>query len=137
MTPIADDRNHRRFGSGLCPGRIGVEGRWAESLIEEDQISAPELVMPETINSLRRLESSGRISQREADGAFRDLMDFRISLYSFEPFAARVWELRFNLTSYDAWYVALAESLDCPLATLDARIRRATGPTCEMTFPTV
>ena len=115
----------------------GTEGRWSESLIEEDQISAPELVMPETINSLRRLEGSGQINRREADGAFRDLMDFRIILYSFEPFAGRVWELRFNLTSYDAWYVALAESLDCPLATLDARIRRATGPTCEMVFPAV
>ena len=115
----------------------GAEGSWAESVIEEDEISAPELVMPETINSLRRLESSGQISRREADGAFRDLMDFRISLYSFEPFAGRVWELRFNLTSYDAWYVALAESLDYPLATLDVRIRRATGPTCEMVFPAV
>lgn len=115
----------------------GAEGSWAELLIEEDEISAPELVMPETINSLRRLESSGQITRTEADGAFRDLLDFRISLYSFEPFSVRVWELRFNLTSYDAWYVALAESLDCPLATLDARIRRATGPTCEMVFPAV
>ena len=115
----------------------GAVGSWAESLIEEDEISAPELVMPETINSPRRLESSGQITQTEADGAFRDLMDFRISLYSFEPFAGRVWELRFNLTSYDAWYVALAESLACPLATLDARIRRATDPTCEMVFPAV
>ena len=114
----------------------GTEGRWSELLIDEDQISAPELVMPETVNSLRRLESFGQINQREAEGAFRDLMDFRINLYSFEPFAGRVWELRFNLTSYDAWYVALAEFLDCPLATLDARIRRATGPTCEMVFPT-
>ena len=113
----------------------GVEGRWSESLIEENQMSAPELVMAETINSLRRLEGSGQITRREADSAFRDLSDFKISLHPFEPFADRVWDLRFNLTSYDAWYVALAESLDCALATLDARISRATGPTCEIVFP--
>ena len=113
----------------------GTEGRWSELLIEENQMSAPELVMAETINSLRRLEGSGQITRREADSAFRDLLDFEISLHPFEPFAGRIWELRFNLTSYDAWYVALAESLDCPLATLDARISRATGPTCEVLLP--
>ena len=115
----------------------GVGGRWAEFLIEENQISVPELVMPETINSLRRLENFGQITRREADGAFRDLLDFEISLHTFEPFADRVWELRFNLTSYDAWYVALAESLDCPLATLNVRISRAAGPTCEVVVPPI
>ena len=43
--------------------------------------------------------------------------------------------LRENVTSYDAWYVALAEALDCPLVTLDRRLSRASGPTCEFITP--
>jgi predicted nucleic acid-binding protein len=53
----------------------------------------------------------------------------------FEPFAGRVWELRRNLTSYDAWYVAVAEALDLPLATLDRRLGRATGTSCRVRVP--
>ena len=58
-----------------------------------------------------------------------------MQLYPFAPFAERVWSLRDNLTAYDAWYVALAEALDCPLATLDRKLGRASGPTCEFIIP--
>ena len=51
------------------------------------------------------------------------------------PFADRVWALRNNLTSYDAWYVALAEVLDCPLVTIDRKLSRASGPRCEILVP--
>ena len=47
----------------------------------------------------------------------------------------RVWALRDNLTGYDAWYVALAEALDCPIVTLDRRLSRANGPTCDIITP--
>ena len=50
-------------------------------------------------------------------------------------FADRIWALRSNLTSYDAWYVALTEALGCPLATLDRKLGRATGPVCEIVTP--
>ena len=53
----------------------------------------------------------------------------------FVPFASRVWQLRSNLTVYDAWYVALAEALDWPLITLDRRLSRAVGPRCEVIVP--
>lgn len=59
-------------------------------------------------------------------------MRTEIELHPFAPFAARVWELRHNLTAYDAWYVAVAESLGCPLVTLDGRLTRAPGPTCAV-----
>ena len=49
--------------------------------------------------------------------------------------ADRVWELRGNLTSYDAWYVAVAEAYECPLATLDLKLSRATGPACRFRVP--
>ncbi len=58
-----------------------------------------------------------------------------MELFPFAPFADRIWALRENLTSYDAWYVALAEALECPLATLDRRLSRAAGLRCEVLAP--
>jgi predicted nucleic acid-binding protein len=52
--------------------------------------------------------------------------------YPFEPFLDRVWELRDNLTVYDGWYVALAESLDTSLVTADRRLARVSGPRCPV-----
>jgi predicted nucleic acid-binding protein len=53
----------------------------------------------------------------------------------FSPFAARAWELRSKVTSYDAWYVAVAEELDLSLATLDRRLAAASGPRCRFLLP--
>lgn len=81
------------------------------------------------------MELSGGITRLESTYAHSDLLDLGIELYPFRPFAERVWELRSNLTAYDAWYVALAEVLDWPLLTLDRRLSRATGPRCEIIVP--
>jgi predicted nucleic acid-binding protein len=62
-------------------------------------------------------------------------MQLNIELFSYEPFSDRIWELRHDVTSYDAWYVAIAESLDLPLATLDEHLCRAKGPECEFLVP--
>jgi len=51
------------------------------------------------------------------------------------PFEDRIWQLRRNLTCYDAWYVATAEALEIPLATLDRRLARAPGPRCIIVGP--
>lgn len=56
-------------------------------------------------------------------------------LFPSEPFAPRIWQLRYNLTAYDAWYVAIAESLELSLATLDLRLARASGPICDFELP--
>ena len=98
-------------------------------------MAGPELALVEASNILRRLERGERISPIEATGAHGDLLRLDIELFPFAPFAERVWALRGNLTSYDAWYVALAEALDCPLATLDRRLSRARGPVCEVIVP--
>ena len=71
----------------------------------------------------------------EAESAHGDLLRLDVELFPFSPFAERIWALRGNLTSYDAWYVALAEALACPLVTLDRKLGRATGPTCEVIIP--
>lgn len=61
----------------------------------------------------------------------------RVELFPYEPHAVRVWELRDNLTAYDAWYVAVAEALDAPMITLDRRVARAAGPLCSFPLPPV
>ena len=78
---------------------------------------------------------AGEISRLEANSAQRDLLRLDMDLFPFAPFADRVWALRSNLTSYDAWYVALAEVLDCPLVTIDRKLSRASGPQCEIIVP--
>jgi len=65
----------------------------------------------------------------------RDLVDLRVHLFPFEPVADRVWERRGNLSAYDAWYVALAESLETDLITLDRRLAKAPGPRCSFVVP--
>ncbi len=114
----------------------GSDGRWATAAMSEHQpLVAPELAPAEAANILRRLESSRRISAPEAAAAHRDLLRLDMECHPFAPCAERVWALRTNLTCYDAWYVALAEAFDCPLLTLDRRIARASGPTCEVIVP--
>jgi predicted nucleic acid-binding protein len=108
----------------------GPTGRWAESVVAEGSLLAPELVLVEAANVLRRLERSREISSLEATSACRDLVRLDLERFPYEPFAPRVWALRGNLSCYDAWYVALAEAMNCPLATLDSRLVRATGPAC-------
>lgn len=113
----------------------GREGTWAEQAIERRALYAPELVRVEATNILRRLEQAKRIATAEANAAQEDLMQLDIELFPFEPFSDRVWELRHTVTSYDAWYVAVAEELGFPLATLDVRLARTDGPKCEFLFP--
>ena len=91
--------------------------------------------MVEVSNILRRLEQRAEISRIEATTAHINLLRLEVELFPFAPFAERIWALRGNLTSYDAWYVAVAEALDCPLLTLDRRLSRASGPTCEIITP--
>lgn len=114
----------------------GADGRWATAAISEHRpLVAPELAPAEASNILRRLEASGRVPSSEAAAAHRDLLRLDLDCHPFAPFAERVWELRANLTCYDAWYVALAEALTAPLLTLDRRMARASGPTCEVIVP--
>jgi predicted nucleic acid-binding protein len=113
----------------------GHEGVWAERVLERGGIVAPHLVLVEATNILRRLERSKELTRLEATAAQRDLVRLDIELLPFEPFADRVWDLRQNVTSYDAWYVAVAEAFDLPLATLDRRLARATGPSCRFLTP--
>ena len=110
-------------------------GAWAETILADGVVVAPELALVEATNVIRRLESSDQLGSFEARLAVRDLVRLDLELLPFAPFADRVWELRRNVTSYDAWYVAAAEALALPFATLDRRLARAAGPRCEFLLP--
>ncbi len=89
----------------------------------------------EATNIFRRLERAKLITTPEANAAQDDLMQLDIELFPFEPFAGRIWELRHNVTSYDAWYVAIAEALELPLATLDEPLSKSYGVKCKFLTP--
>src|SRR5680860_749749 len=111
------------------------EGRWAEGQLGAGDLVAPHIMPSEAANVLRRLEITGALPRRRATTAHERLVALPVDLVPYGGLALRVWELRGNLTIYDAWYVALAESLDAPLVTLDRRLARAPGPRCEFRTP--
>jgi predicted nucleic acid-binding protein len=113
----------------------GPDGKWAEGLLSGNDLVGPHLLPVEVANILRRAELAGDISKETASMAHADLLALRIGLFPYEPFAARVWALRSNLTAYDAWYVALAATLSAKLASLDVRLQRASGPRCQFLVP--
>ena len=113
----------------------GANGTWAEEVLAGGSLHAPELARVEATNILRRLELAKQLTTSEANAAHDDLMQLDLELFSFDPFADRIWELRYTVTSYDAWYVALAEALGLPLATLDGRLSKAKGVTCKFLTP--
>jgi predicted nucleic acid-binding protein len=87
---------------------------------EYGPLHAPALIELETLNSLRRLVRTGRVSDRRAAEAVSDLGSVRMVRYPHGQFRERVWELRHELTAYDATYLAIAEAIgDSVLLTAD------------------
>ena len=76
--------------------------------------------------------AAGSLDEKRATQALADMTALPIDIYPTAPLLARAWQLRDNLTPYDACYVALAEALCCPLLTADARLSRAPGVGCEI-----
>jgi predicted nucleic acid-binding protein len=113
----------------------GPAGTWAEQVLAGGNLCAPQVVKVEAMNVLRRLERARQVHRIEATAAIHALSQLEIELFPSEPFAERIWELRHAVTCYDAWYVALAEAVDLPLATLDQRLSRANGPACKFVTP--
>lgn len=113
----------------------GTDGRWAGAVLAERVLAAPELMPFESANILRRATLAGELDEALAILAHSDLAALPVDLYPYEAVAGRAWELRRNLTIYDAAYVALAEALDAPLITLDRRLARASGPRCTFITP--
>ena len=112
-----------------------ADGAWAEAELVSDDLAAPHLMPVEVANVLRRATLARHLTPDTAALAHDDLLALRVQLFPYRPSAERVWQLRANLSAYDAWYVALAEALDAPLVTLDRRMERARGPRCAFRLP--
>ena len=90
-------------------------------------LCAPHLLDVEVVQVLRRLAETGRLREARAREVLLDLTDLPLARYPHDPLVGRMWQLRANLTAYDAAYVALAESLPAPLITCDKKLARAPG----------
>lgn len=93
-------------------------------------MAAPDLVDVETVAVLRRRWLAGTISDRRFSAALDDLEAIDVDRYPALPLVHRSYQLRANVTTYDAMYVALAEALGCELLTGDQRLASAPGPRC-------
>jgi predicted nucleic acid-binding protein len=103
------------------PNAAAIEAR----LLEEPVLHAPHLIDVEVAQVVRRYSLTGRIDEQRARELFADLADFPMRRYPHTALLARVWELRDNLSAYDAVYVSLADALDTPLLTRDRRLATA------------
>lgn len=108
------------------------EGDRFRACLRGESLAAPELVDPEVASVLRRRRAEGRLDDRRAAQALADLIALPLRRTPHRPLLVRCWELRDNLTIYDATYVALAELLDVPLVTADRRLSRAPGIRCSV-----
>jgi predicted nucleic acid-binding protein len=111
----------------------GADGDRARRRLEaEELLCAPEVVDLEVANAWRRDLLAGRVAEDRLRRAIVDLASMRLLRASHRPLMRRVWELRHNLSAYDAAYVALAEALDATLLTADGRSTRAPSLRCEV-----
>lgn len=113
----------------------GPDGTWVTAAVSGMDLAAPSLVGFETANVVRRHELAGLIGADQAAQVHADLLDLTVEHWPYELVAARAWQLRHNLSVYDAAYVALAELLETSLVTLDRRIAAAPGLRCRVSTP--
>lgn len=103
------------------------------SLPSDQHVHVPHLIDTEVANAVRGHVRRGDLDQRSGWDILHTFRWLAITRHGTFSMLDRVWELRHNLTAYDAAYVALAETLQCPLVTGDARISRAPGLRCPVT----
>jgi predicted nucleic acid-binding protein len=110
----------------------GPDGDAIRRRMKGEQLAAPALIDLEVASVWRGLARGGQLDPRRVGQALDDLRELPIRRVEHTRLLARCWQLRENLTIYDAAYVALAEALDAPLLTADQRLTRSTGPRCDI-----
>ncbi len=114
-------------------GDDGQAGRIARArLFAAAETSAPDLVDVETVSVLRKRWLAGDLTARRFRSAIDDLLALPLVRVPTGPLMPRAYELRANVTAYDAAYIALAEGLTCTLVTADARLATAPGIRCTV-----
>lgn len=104
------------------PAGLAIAG-----IIAGAELIAPDVINPETMHTLRRLERGGKLSSARARKAVARLISSDLTRVPTIGLMQDAWALRANVSAYDACYVALARALDCPLLTKDAPLQRAPG----------
>lgn len=110
----------------------GADGAMARQRLVADRLVAPHLIDVEVLAAWRRLAGTGRLEEQRAELARTDLRSLAIERVPHGPLLERAWELRADLTAYDATYVALAEMLGAPLVTADSKLAAAPGLRCSV-----
>lgn len=113
-------------------GDDATDGDAARARLRGERLTAPNLIDLEVGSVFRRQLLAGELDVRRADLALADLIAFPLRRVPHRRLLHRCWELRDNLTIYDAAYVALAEALEVPLLTSDSRLSRAPGLRCPV-----
>jgi predicted nucleic acid-binding protein len=107
-----------------------LQGRRAAAVLQavgNTEMAAPDVINPEVLSSLRRLERIGKLQASRATQAVDDLLEAHLRRFPTLPLLPAVWRLRANVSSYDACYVALARELGCALVTADLKLSRTPG----------
>lgn len=125
----------RWCGPPAHAGEILPQDPGIAAALGDRDLVAPQLLHFEVMQALRGVERRGGVSSARVEVAIRALFRMPVELHPMETLASRAWQLRRDLTAYDASYVALAERLDVPLITLDRRLARAPGIRCEVIVP--
>jgi len=110
----------------------GPDGVRFRQRLHSEQVAAPDLLRVEVVSVIRRQLHFGNLDVTQAEQAVTDLLDLPITVYPTAPLLLRCWQLRDNLTAYDACYIALAETLGSSLLSADARLSRAPGTRCAL-----
>lgn len=120
--------------SVLAPAIVdsGRDGQRIRARLRGESLFGPDLLRIEVTSVLRRQVTAGSLTQSQADVALDHLLDLPITVVPTAGLLRRAWEVRSNLTPYDACYVALAEGIDSPLLTADRRLARAPGLRCAV-----
>lgn len=119
------------LADALCDdGAVGDRVR--RELSEDDHWAAPSYVLVEVLSVVRGRLLGGKINAQRAEDAVEALAEIVVDKVEVDPLLARMWQLRDNVSSYDAAYVAAAEFLGCALVTADTRLSKAPGLRCRV-----
>lgn len=102
-------------------------------MLATESITCPHLIDPEVVHALRSQVLRGALHEAAAEHAIEAWARLGLRRVGVSGLLNRIWELRANLSAYDATYVATAEALDAPLVTADRRLTRAPGARCPIT----
>ncbi len=105
----------------------------ARRVLSVEQVHVPHLIDVEVANALRRMVNAGQVGTDDVWAALDTWRRLALTRHPADALLVRIWDLRENLSAYDASYVALAEGLGCHLVTADARLSRAPGVGCPIT----